>query len=118
MINDGVGGELPPEASTMLQAVERNTAELSQLIENISALSSTEADATEHGPVDIVHLVSELTARRASNANQAVPGAGVGLSIAKRTFEAHHGSITIESSLGVGTIVAITLPLLNHAAVG
>jgi len=206
MINDGVGGELPPEASTMLQAVERNTAKLSQLIENISALSSTEADVTEHGPVDIVHLVSELTARaapqarsggitlhctvpedpvtvsgdreqlsaalavvlsnalkytqedgtvsvgltqepdhghaivvvqdtgigipaddlprlfesfhRASNANQAVPGAGVGLSIAKRTFEAHHGSITIESSLGVGTIVAITLPLLNHAAVG
>ncbi|MEC5198208.1 two-component system phosphate regulon sensor histidine kinase PhoR [Arthrobacter sp. PL16] len=206
MIIDGVGGELPPEAHTMLQAVERNTAKLSQLIDNISALSARETDASEHGPVDIVHLVSELTSRavlqaaaggitldcalpdrlvtvsgdrgqlsaalavvlsnaikftqqegtvsvrltqepdhehvvivvqdtgigipaddlprlfdafhRASNATPALPGAGVGLSIAKKTLEDHHGTITIESSLGVGTSVAITLPLLNHAAVG
>ncbi len=206
MINDGLGGELPPGASTMLQAVERNTAKLSELIENISALSSQEPDASAHGPVDLVHLISELTGRtvlqasaggvsidqdlpdhgvtvsgdraqlstalgvvlsnaikftqengrvlvgltldaddahavvvvqdtgigipaddlphlfdsfhRASNANQALPGAGVGLSIAKRTFDAHRGSITIESSLGAGTTVAITLPLLDRAAVG
>ncbi|MFJ6002549.1 ATP-binding protein [Arthrobacter sp. NPDC092385] len=206
MILDGVGGELPPEANTMLQAVERNTTKLSQLIENISALSARETDASEHSPVDIVHLVSELTSRavlqasaggitldctlpdqavtvsghreqlsaalavvlsnaikftqedgsvfvgltyqpdhghvvvvvrdtgigipaddlprlfdsfhRAANATQSLPGAGVGLSIAKKTFEAHHGTITIESSLGVGTAVAITLPLLDHAAVG
>ena len=206
MINDGLGGELPPVASTMLQAVERNTAKLSELIENISALSSQEPDATDHGPVDLVHLISEVTGRcvldaaaakigldrdlpdhavtisghraqlsnalgvvlsnaikftqedgrvsvglrlepedrravvvvrdtgigipaedlphlfdsfhRASNANHALPGAGVGLSIAKKTIEAHHGSITIESSLGVGTVVAIALPLLDRAPVG
>ncbi len=206
MIIDGVGGELPTEAQTMLQAVERNTTRLSHLIENISALNAREADASEHGPVDIVHLVSELTSRlvleaanggvtlecvlpetsvtvpgnrdqlsealtvvlsnalkftqeegsvivrllderdhgravvtvqdtgigipaddlprlfdsfhRASNATQALPGAGVGLSLAKRTLEDHHGSITIESQLGVGTSVVVTLPLLSHAAVG
>lgn len=208
MIIDGVGGELPPEASSMLQAVERNTAKLSQLIEDISALTAQQTDASEHGPVDIVHLVSDLTGRlalqathagihlscsvpdhpvtisgdrdelsaavvillsnalkytredgsvsvglsvdpdngravlvvrdtgigipaedmprlfdsfhRASNAQQSLRGggAGVGLSIAKKTFEAHHGTITIESSLGVGTSVGVTLPLLNHAAVG
>ncbi|WP_146069545.1 ATP-binding protein [Arthrobacter sp. B0490] len=206
MINDGVGGELPPEASTMLQAVERNTAKLSRLIDNISALSAPETDASEHGPVDIVHLVSQVTGRavleaaaggitlegtlpeqpltvsghreqladaltivlsnalkftqrggsvavglahrpddgevvvavrdtgigippddlprlfdsfhRGSNANQTLPGAGVGLSLAKRTLEAHRGTITIESCLGVGTAVVITLPLLSHAAVG
>ncbi|WP_459343432.1 ATP-binding protein [Arthrobacter sp. MDT3-44] len=206
MILDGVGGELPPEASTMLQAVERNTAKLSELIEHISAVSSRDADASEHGPVDLVHLVSQLTGRavlqasaggitldsvlpdhsvtvsgdreqlsaalaivlsnaikftpedgtvfvglthepdeghvvvvvrdtgigippddlprlfesfhRAANANQVLPGVGLGLSIAKKTFEAHHGTITIESSLGVGTAVAITLPLLSHAPVG
>lgn len=206
MIIDGVGGELPSEAQTMLQAVERNTTRLSLLIENISALNAREADASEHGPVDIVHLVSELTSRlvleaanggitvdcvlpetsvtvsghrdqlsealtivlsnalkftqtggsvtvrllderdhgravvtvqdtgigipaddlprlfdsfhRASNATLALPGAGVGLSLAKRTLEDHHGSITIESQLGVGTSVVVTLPLLGHAAVG
>ncbi|MBG6223503.1 signal transduction histidine kinase/DNA-binding NarL/FixJ family response regulator [Arthrobacter sp. CAN_A2] len=206
MILDGVGGELPAEASTMLQAVGRNTAKLSRLIENISALSSRESEAPGHGPVDIVHLLSELAGRaaqqasaggialectlpdhpvtvsgdrgqlsaaleivlsnaikftreqgtvsiglahepdhgrvvvvvrdtgigipaddvprlfdsfhRAANANHALPGAGVGLSIAKKTFEAHRGSITVESILDVGTAVAIMLPLLDHAAVG
>lgn len=205
MIIDGVGGELPPEAHTMLQAVERNTTRLSQLIENISALNAREADATEHGPVDIVHLVSELTSRsvlqasaggilldcvlpdrpitvsgdreqlsdalagvlsnaltftredgtvsvrvaggpeddrvvitvsdtgigippddlprlfdsfhRAANAPQALPGAGVGLSIARNTLEDHRGSIRIDSSLGLGTTVVITLPLLDQAAI-
>ncbi|WP_152916086.1 sensor histidine kinase [Arthrobacter sp. RIT-PI-e] len=206
MINDGLGGELPPAASTMLQAVERNTARLSELIENISALSSEEPDPSDHGPVDLVHLISEVTGRavleasaggigldrelpdhavtvsghraqlatalgvvlsnaikftqergrvfvglhlgpgdgravvevrdtgigipaedlphlfdsfhRASNADRALPGAGVGLSVAKRTIEAHHGSITIDSTLGTGTSVAIALPLLDHAHVG
>jgi len=206
MILDGVGGELPPEASTMLQAVERNTAKLSGLIENISALSSRESEAPEHGPVDLVHLLSELAGRavseasagriviectlpdhpvtvsgdrgqlsaalaivlsnaikftreggsvsiglahepdhgrvvvvvrdtgigipeddvprlfdsfhRGANANRALPGVGVGLSVAKKTVEAHRGSITVESTLDVGTAVAITLPLLEPAAVG
>ncbi|WDF32179.1 ATP-binding protein [Arthrobacter agilis] len=205
MIIDGVGGELPPEASTMLHAVERNTAKLSRLIENISALSSREDDLPAHEPVDIVHLVSELTSRsvlqasaggilldcvlpdrpitvsgdreqlsdalagvlsnaltftredgtvsvrvaggpeddrvvitvsdtgigippddlprlfdsfhRAANAPQALPGAGVGLSIARNTLEDHRGSIRIDSSLGLGTTVVITLPLLDQAAI-
>ncbi|MHA7238438.1 ATP-binding protein [Arthrobacter sp. TMS1-12-1] len=206
MILDGVGGELPAEASTMLQAVERNTAKLSRLIEDISALSSHDSGASEYGPVDLVHLVSELSGRtvlqaaagrialecslpdhpvtvpgdrgqlsaalaivlsnavkftqedgtvsigltyepdhgrvavvvrdtgigipaddvprlfdsfhRGANAHLVLPGAGVGLSLAKKTVEAHHGRITIESVLGVGTAVVITLPLLDSAAVG
>ncbi|MUK02135.1 hypothetical protein GM708_09465 [Vibrio cholerae] len=206
MILDGVGGEVPPQAATMLQAVERNTAKLSRLIEDISALSARQVDSSEHGPVDVVHLVSVLTGHlvleasgggitlecslpehsvtvsgdreelsaaiaivlsnalkftptdgtvsvgltvdhaedsmvlavrdtgigipeadlprlfdsfhRASNAQQVLPGAGVGLSVAKRTFEAHHGSIRIESELGVGTTAIIVLPLLTDAAVG
>ncbi|WP_394252335.1 histidine kinase dimerization/phospho-acceptor domain-containing protein [Arthrobacter pityocampae] len=60
MILDGVGGELPPEAHTMLQAVERNTAKLSGLVEDISARSSQESDAPGHGPGDLVHLLSDV----------------------------------------------------------
>ncbi|PPB50607.1 hypothetical protein C4K88_01605 [Arthrobacter pityocampae] len=60
MILDGVGGDLPPEAHTMLQAVERNTAKLSGLVEDISARSSQESDAPGRGPGDLVHLLSDV----------------------------------------------------------
>ena len=48
---------------------------------------------------------------RAGNAhNAAVPGAGLGLSIAKGIIEAHGGQIEIASALGQGTTVTVTLP--------
>ncbi len=53
---------------------------------------------------------------RASNASDsAVPGAGVGLSIAHRTLAAHSGSITVDSTVGEGTTVRIRLPLKVQA---
>ena len=48
---------------------------------------------------------------RAGNAhNAAVPGAGLGLSIAKGIIEAHGGEIAIASQLGQGTTVSVRLP--------
>ena len=38
-------------------------------------------------------------------------GAGLGLAIAKRMIEAHHGSIWAESRPGEGTTIAFSLPL-------
>ena len=48
--------------------------------------------------------------------DRAYPGAGVGLTLAKRYIELHHGSITLSSRVDVGTTVTLALP--HSAAAG
>ena len=47
---------------------------------------------------------------RVDSSNTAVGGLGLGMNIVKEIVDAHHGSITIDSELGKGTCVKITLP--------
>lgn len=44
-------------------------------------------------------------------ANQSVRGSGIGLAIADEIVRQHRGSLDIESGIGVGTTVTITLPV-------
>jgi two-component system cell cycle sensor histidine kinase PleC len=44
-------------------------------------------------------------------------GAGLGLPFAKSVVELHGGTLAIESELGVGTTVTVTLPLVSRMAV-
>lgn len=41
-------------------------------------------------------------------------GNGLGLSIAKRLIEGYHGSITLESSAGYGSLFKVTLPIIQE----
>jgi len=49
---------------------------------------------------------------RANNAKN-IPGNGLGLSLTDKIIALHQGTITIDSQLGVGTIVKVTMPNLS-----
>jgi signal transduction histidine kinase len=53
---------------------------------------------------------------RADASDTAVQGVGLGMSIVRHIVLAHHGDIHIESQLGNGTRVCITLPITPPAA--
>ncbi|PPF52970.1 sensor histidine kinase [Clavibacter michiganensis] len=61
------------------------------------------------------HVVDRFF-RAQSARDGAVPGLGLGLSIAERTVTAHGGAVRITSRLGHGTHVVATLPLAVPAA--
>ena len=46
---------------------------------------------------------------RASNTGN-IPGTGLGSAIVSRSVALHHGTISIESEVGIGTTVTIALP--------
>lgn len=53
---------------------------------------------------------------RSPSSKYKAPGSGIGLSVAKRIVEAHHGRIWIEGELETGTTVFLTLPHLSRGA--
>ncbi len=59
---------------------------------------------------DLAHVFEPFF--RADTARTSMEGSGLGLSIVSEIVEAHGGKMNIESELGVGTIVRVTLPLL------
>ena len=58
-------------------------------------------------PDDIVHLFKRFN----RGSNPIGTGSGLGLAIVQAIITAHHGTIAIASTLGVGTTVTITLPI-------
>lgn len=47
-------------------------------------------------------------------ANQKINGSGIGLAVADEIIKLHNGTLTIDSSLDVGTTVTIALPIYNN----
>jgi signal transduction histidine kinase len=62
-------------------------------------------------PEDQQNLFTSFS--RASNVG-AISGTGLGLSIVKKCVDLHNGQIAVESEVGVGTTITISLPGLTH----
>ena len=60
-------------------------------------------------PDELPNLFQEFY-RTSSPINQEVRGTGLGLVLAKRIVEAHHGQISVDSTLGKGTTFTFVLP--------
>jgi PAS domain S-box-containing protein len=56
-------------------------------------------------------LIFERFFRTALATQQAIPGTGLGLTITKAIAEAHHGTISVDSNEGRGSVFKISLPL-------
>jgi PAS domain S-box-containing protein len=61
---------------------------------------------------DLPHLFESF--HRAKNVGT-ISGSGLGLAIVKRSVDLHSGQIAIESAVGVGTTVTVTLPLNSYS---
>jgi signal transduction histidine kinase len=71
----------------------------------------TVADTGIGIPADELDRLFERFFRSSSASAQAIPGTGLGLTIAKAIADGHGGSISVESEEGVGTTVRLVLPL-------
>lgn len=62
-------------------------------------------------PQELEHVFSSFY-RTEEVRKAAIPGTGLGLSLAERFVREQHGTITVESEKGVGTVFTVRLPLV------
>ncbi|WP_051330785.1 sensor histidine kinase [Aneurinibacillus terranovensis] len=76
--------------------------------------TSAEIQIEDTGPgisSEELPFIMERLYRVEKSRSQETGGAGLGLAISKKIVEAHHGSLHVESEVGVGTKFTIQLPL-------
>ena len=61
-------------------------------------------------PADLPHIFDRLYRADVARSREHVAGFGLGLSIAQTIAEAHHGKITVKSTVGTGSTFTLTLP--------
>ena len=63
---------------------------------------------------DLPHMFEQYY--RARNVAGAIPGTGIGLANVRHAIERHGGSVSIDSTEGVGTTVTVRMPLLEDGS--
>jgi PAS domain S-box-containing protein len=81
----------------------------------LQGLTISVADTGIGIEADILPTVTDLFSRGTSNAHLAQEGSGLGLAIVKSLVEAHGGNLKIDSEVGKGTTVRVTIPLNSGA---
>jgi len=74
-------------------------------VRGVRGVELTVADNGEGIPADLLPRVFERFVKGRSS-----PGSGLGLAIVRGVVEAHGGTVSVESALGEGTTVHVTLP--------
>ena len=67
-------------------------------------------------PIELERIFEPFYQAEEAN-TRTVEGLGVGLTLARRTIEAHSGELSIDSTLGKGTTVTVKLPLIQGSPV-
>jgi signal transduction histidine kinase len=67
-------------------------------------------------PRDLRHIFDKFF-QAPSSSRPKVGGAGLGLAIVRNLVEAHHGKVTVESTLGRGTLFKVQFPTARRQAV-
>lgn len=76
-------------------------------------------EVTDEGigiPAESLETITDPFVQVASSDTSASSGTGLGLAIAKQLIELHEGQLEIESALGDGTTVRVTLPVVAETA--
>ncbi|TQV89725.1 hybrid sensor histidine kinase/response regulator transcription factor [Aliikangiella coralliicola] len=68
-------------------------------------------------PESKVDTVFERYARVLDDSSEQITGSGIGLALVKELVKAHLGSIVLESELGKGTTIVVTLPIINEVKI-
>ena len=82
--------------------------------ETVDAYTLAVADEGSGIPADKIALVTEPFYRVDKARSRKQGGAGLGLSLCQMIAQAHGGTLHIESTVGVGTRITVTLPKEGH----
>lgn len=83
---------------------------LSVKLENYSVVTTVEDTGCGLSKEEQQHIFDRFYQANNQRGQEHAPGTGIGLALTKSILEKHHGSITIKSSVGKGSIFTITVP--------